>query len=195
MPLPTVIPIIDADAIRLRALESKDIADIHDIYSDEIAMEYWGSPPTSSAEQSRQLLNRDLKAVEDGQAMTWAIELKETGKLIGKCILWQYSECNQRAEVGYILSRDYWRRGLMTQALQAMIDYAFTSLEIHRLEADTDDNNNGSLALLEKLGFQREGFFRERWYVSGKWQNSIMLGLLKQDWTNGKNGIQHGKKQ
>ena len=48
-------------------------------------------------------------------------------------------------------------------------------------QEDTDDNNLASLALLEKLGFQREGFFRERWYVNGVWQNSVMLGLLNSD--------------
>jgi RimJ/RimL family protein N-acetyltransferase len=72
----------------------------------------------------------------------------------------------------------------MTEALAAMIDYAFSGLGLHRLEADTDSNNTASLALLEKLGFQREGFFRERWYVNGQRQDSVMLGLLEQDWVN-----------
>jgi RimJ/RimL family protein N-acetyltransferase len=185
VPLPTIIPSIDAKSIRLRALKAEDARDMHAIYSDKITMEYWGNAPSINTEESQRLVQRDMKAVQEGHAMFWVIELKETGKVIGKCTLWQYSESNQRAEVGYILNREYWRRGLMTQALHAMIDYAFSSLGLHRLEADTDDNNIGSLALLEQLGFQREGFFRERWYVSGSWQNSVMLGLLKQDWPDG----------
>ena len=70
----------------------------------------------------------------------------------------------------------------MTEALTAMINYAFSSLGLHRLEADSDDKNAASLALLEKLGFEREGFFRERWLVNETWEDSVMLGLLKQDW-------------
>jgi RimJ/RimL family protein N-acetyltransferase len=151
---------------------------MHAIYSDETAMAYWGHSTSKTIEESRLLVMRDIKAVEDGRAIFWAIELKETGRVIGKCTLWQFSESNHRAEVGYILNREHWRKGFMKEAMKLMIHCAFSDLGLHRLEADTDDNNAASLALLEKLGFQREGFFRERWYVNGKWQNSIMLGLL-----------------
>ncbi len=184
MPLPADTPTLDGDRLRLRGLTEEDTADMHTLYSDEVAMAYWGTPATSTIEESRQLVLRDIRAVDNGSALFWAIEWKATGAVIGKCTLWQYSENNQRAEVGYILNRQYWRMGLMTEALEAMIGYAFSGLGLHRLEADTDSNNTASLALLEKLGFQREGFFRERWYVNGQRQDSVMLGLLVQDWVS-----------
>lgn len=175
---------LDGERIRLRKLTEEDTADMHALYSDDVAMAYWGTPATRTIEATRQLVLLDIRAVDNGSAMFWAIEWKATGTVIGKCTLWQYNENNQRAEVGYILNRQYWRQGLMTEALAAMIDYAFSGLGLHRLEADTDSNNTASLALLEKLGFQREGFFRERWYVNGQRQDSVMLGLLEQDWVN-----------
>ena len=95
-----------------------------------------------------------------------------------------YSAQNKRAEVGYILNRVQWRKGLMSEAAIAIIGFAFGTMGLHRLEADTDVDNIGSLALLYKLGFAREGLFRERWWVYGKWQDSVMLGLLKSDWKN-----------
>jgi len=182
MPLPDITPTIDTERLTLRTFKLEDTDDLHAIYADDETMKYWGVAASQSKEETRDLVIRDMKAVENGQAMFWALELKETGGVIGKCTLWQYSEANQRAEVGYILSRKYWRGGLMTEALKAMIGFAFSDLNLHRLEADTDDKNLASLALLEKLRFQREGFFRERWYVHGAWQHSVMLGLLKQDW-------------
>ena len=182
MSLPPIAPLIDANSIRLRALAEEDADDMHAIYSDAITMEYWGTAPTKNIQETRGMVRRDMKAVASGQAMFWAIELKASAKVIGKCTLWQYSENNRRAEVGYVLNREYWGGGLMTDALGAMINYAFSSLDLHRLEADTDDHNAASIALLEKLGFQREGFFRERWHVGGNWQDSVMLGLLRQDW-------------
>jgi len=145
-------------------------------------MAYWSNTPTKTIAETRQLVVRDVNAEKKGLALFWAIEWKETGAVIGKCTLWQYDENNQRAEVGYILNRRYWRMGLMSEALVAMIDYAFSGLGLHRLEADTDVKNTASLALLEKMGFQREGLFRERWYVNGQRQDSVMLGLLEQDW-------------
>jgi len=66
----------------------------------------------------------------------------------------------------------------MHQALEAVIAFAFDTLNLHRIEADTDTKNAGSLALLEKLGFEREGLFRERWFVYSKWDDSVMLALL-----------------
>jgi len=188
VPLPIETPTLDGDRIRLRKLGEEDTADMHALYSDEVAMAYWGTPATSTTEESRQLVLRDIRAVDNRSALFWAIVWKATGTVIGKCTLWQYSENNQRAEVGYILNRQYWRLGLMTEALAAMIDYAFSGLGLHRLEADTDSNNTASLALLEKLGFQREGLFRERWYVNGLRQDSVMLGLLEQDWANRRRG-------
>lgn len=182
MPLPAVSPTLDAGRIRLRQLAEGDTDDMHAVYSDEAAMAYWSNSPTKTIGETRRLVLRDVEAVEKGLALFWAIEWKESGAVIGKCTLWQYDESNQRAELGYILNRQYWRMGLMSEALEAMIDYAFSGLGLHRLEADTDANNTASLALLEKLGFQREGFFRERWYVNGQRQDSVMLGLLEQDW-------------
>lgn len=184
MPLPNKTPVFETDRIRLRALTPEDAHDMHAVYSDEVNMEYWGTTATKNIDETRHLVAKDIKAAETGLAMFWAIELKETGKVIGKCTLWQYSESNQRAEVGYILNRQYWRLGLMSAALEVMINYAFSDLGLHRLEADTDSNNAASLALLEKLGFQREGLFRDRWYVNGQRQDSAMLGLLEQDWVN-----------
>jgi len=83
--------------------------------------------------------------------------------------------------VGYILNRKYWGKGLMTEALTCLLNHAFDTLDLHRLEADTDPDNSASLAVLEKLGFQREGYFRERWFVHGKWHDSVMLGLIRSE--------------
>jgi len=182
VPLPAAAPILDAGRVRLRPLSEDDTGDMHAVYSDEATMAYWSNPPAKTIEETRHLVVRDVEAEKKGLALFWAIEWKETGTVIGKCTLWQYDENNQRAEVGYILNRQYWRMGLMSETLVAMIDYAFSGLGLHRLEADTDVNNAASLALLEKMGFQREGLFRERWYVNGQRQDSIMLGLLEQDW-------------
>ena len=68
--------------------------------------------------------------------------------------------------------------GSIKQAVEAVIEFAFNTLKLHRIEADTDTENAASLALLEKLGFKREGLFRERWLVYDKWDDSVMLALL-----------------
>jgi len=70
----------------------------------------------------------------------------------------------------------------MTEAMSCVLAYAFDELKLRRVEADTDPENIPSLALLEKFGFLREGLFRDRWLVHGKWHNSVMLGCLAKDY-------------
>jgi len=172
--------------LHLRPSNDTDAESMFTMLSDPESMKYWCDEPVKDLEAAVEVLNKDLESDAQGNSMCWAITLKGHDKMIGKCILFQFSEQNRRAEIGYLLNREYWRQGLMHQALEAVIDFAFNTLDLHRIEADVDTLNAGSLGLLEKLGFKREGLFRERWFVYDEWQDSVMLGLLKQDWQSRK---------
>jgi len=173
---------LNAGDLHLRPSNATDAESMFAMLSDPQSMKYWSDQPITDLDAAVEVLNKDLESDAQGNSMCWAVCLNGQDKMIGKCILFQYSEQNHRAEIGYILSREYWRQGLMHQALGAVIDFAFNTLELHRIEADVDTKNTGSLGLLEKLGFSREGLFRERWRVYDEWQDSVMFGLLKQDW-------------
>lgn len=182
MDLSSIPRSFDTRDLYLRPSNAGDAESMFTMLSDPESMKYWCAEPISDLEAAVEALNKDLESDAQGSSMCWAVCLKGQDKMIGKCILFQFSQQNRRAEIGYLLNRDYWRQGLMHQALEAIIDFAFNTLELHRIEADVDTQNAGSLGILEKLGFQREGLFRERWFVYDKWQDSAMLGLLKQDW-------------
>lgn len=179
---------LETPSLRLRPLVLSDAEAMHGIYADPETMKYWSSEPVEDLDGTRRRVQADLDAAADGSMAFWAITLKGEDKAIGKCVLLHYSPTNRRAEVGYVLNRQYWGKGLMLEAMQALIGHAFDDLGLHRLEADTDPENAASLRLLERLGFQREGLFRERWDVYGKWQDSVMLGLLKPDWLQARQG-------
>ena len=166
----------------LRPLAVADADAFFEIFSDPQTMRYWSGSPIHKRQEAVSLLERELELSDSGICVTWGIALPETDQVIGKYTLFQFSEQNRRAEVGYILARRHWGRGYMSEVMRCVLDYAFNSLDLHRLEADTDPANEGSLALLEKFGFLREGLFRQRWYVNGKWLDSVMLGLLREDY-------------
>lgn len=184
MSLPQVIRAVPLNTGRLylRPLQLSDAEAMHGIYADPETMRYWSSEPVSQVEDSRKLVQQDLDAAAEGTMTFWAVTERGSDAALGKCALLHYSPANRRAEIGYVLNRGYWGRGLMTEAMRAVIQYAFDEVGLHRLEADTDPANAASLRLLEKLGFRQEGLFRERWRVYGEWQDSVMLGLLKSDW-------------
>jgi RimJ/RimL family protein N-acetyltransferase len=171
-----------SSSLVLRAMRIDDSEAMYEIYSDTEAMKYWACPPVPDLAAAEKIVHEDMEWVAQGKAIIWSVTLASSARVIGKCILFNYSGDNRRAEIGYILNRDCWRKGIMIEALTTVIDFAFTGLGLHRIEADSDTGNTASLRLLEKLGFQREGLFRERWHVYEEWQDSVMLGLLESDW-------------
>jgi len=177
---------LDTRDLHLRPSNPTDAEGMFSMLSDQESMKYWSDKPIKDLDAAVEALNKDLESDAQGNSMCWAVTLKGRDKMIGKCILFQFDKANHRAEIGYILNRQYWRQGLMHQALAAVIDFGFNTLDLHRIEADVDTENAGSLGILEKLGFKREGLFRERWYVYDEWQDSVMFGLLKHEWLDKK---------
>jgi RimJ/RimL family protein N-acetyltransferase len=97
--------------------------------------------------------------------------------------LFAFSEQSQRAEIGYILARKAWGKGLIHEALSALLTYAVENLKLRRIEADIDPRNQRSARSLERLGFTQEGLLRERWVVEGEVSDTALYGLLAREWT------------
>ena len=108
--------------------------------------------------------------------------VKEKDKIIGTSTLFHLDIRNRHAEIGYILNRKFWKKGFVNEALNSLLKFAFDELYLHRLEADVDPENTASIRVVEKLGFQKEGYLRERWHVNGKICDSLFYGLLRSDW-------------
>ena len=87
-----------------------------------------------------------------------------------------------RGEIGYDLSKGYWGQGLMTEAVQAIINYRFECLELNRIEAHTFPQNTRSVSLLRRQHFKEEGTFRQNSYFKEKFWDEVFFSLLKEDW-------------
>jgi ribosomal-protein-alanine N-acetyltransferase len=172
---------LETPDFHLRPSAITDADAMFTMLSDSESMKYWSDPPISSLDEAVKVLMEDLDSDAKGNSMCWAVTRKSENEMIGKCILFQFNQKNSRAEIGYLLNRNYWRQGVMHQAVGAVIEFAFNTLDLHRIEADVDSENIPSIGLLEKLGFEREGLFRDRWRVYGEWQDSVMLALIKQE--------------
>lgn len=177
-----VVPELETARLRLRPLSLDDTAAVFEIHTDPETLKYWGNDQLTSIRQAEELIRANMEWVESGMALYWAIERRGKPGLIGTCTLFKIDHQNRHAEVGYILNRSYWGQGLMTEALACMIEHAFTTMDLHRLEADSDPRNASSIGLLKKFGFKQEGYFRERWFVHGQWLDSDMLGLLRSEY-------------
>jgi len=111
-----------------------------------------------------------------------AIELKETGVLIGDCYFTINEQDDRQAEVGYSLARAYQGQGFATEAVSCFLTYAFLTFDLHRIIAITDCENGASVALLERLGMRREGHFLQNVWFKGKWGDEYLYAILKEEW-------------
>ena len=176
------LPTINTTRMRLRWITEEDVDALYRIFSHPEVMRYWGAPALANRDAAVRLLEEIHENFQKRASMKWGIADLGTDELIGTATLFNLNLDNRRAEIGYGLDRAFWRQGYMHEALQVLLSYAFNVLELHRVEADVDPRNVGSIRTLEKLGFQREGYLRERWHVNGEIQDALFYGLLRPEW-------------
>jgi ribosomal-protein-alanine N-acetyltransferase len=173
---------INSGRVRLRALRTGDVDAIYTIFSNPKVMRYWSTPPLPDLAAAEKLLSRIFQDVARGSILKWGLARIFDDLVIGTTTLFNVDLDNGRAELGYAMAHEHWGQGYMNEALQALLKYSFEVLNLRRLEADVDPRNEASIRTLERLGFQREGFLRERWHVAGEIQDAFFYGLLKRDW-------------
>lgn len=176
------LPTLLRGRLLLRALTAEDAPSLFAIFSDPEVMRYWSHRPFNRPSQAVDYLAEIRQGFESKTLFQWGLARAEDDLVIGTCTLWQLDPRNQRAEVGFALARDHWGQGWMSDGLTTLIGYSFSTLGLRRLEADVDPANAASIALLERMGFVREGLMRERWLVEGVASDSVFLGLLRKDW-------------
>lgn len=167
--------------LTLRQLTEADMPALFAIHSHPEVMRYWASPPWQTVAEAEQLLKRIHDGYRTGEALQLGIERNEDHALIGSCVVFSIYKESQRGEIGYSLGRPYWSKGYMGEALQVFVAHCFGALNFNRLEADIDPRNLASAKTLERLGFQREGYLRERWIVSGEVSDTALYGLLRRE--------------
>ena len=170
-------PKLLGERVILRQLRVDDAPALFDVLSDDEVMLYWSSGPHEDIDETQSYiaLNADTKAGH----ICWAITLDERVALGWVILL----PCRKNSfELGYILGRSHWGRGYTYEATCMALDHAFVNLAARRVMADTDPDNIGSIRLLEKLGFQREGHLREAWETHIGLRDSLIFGILRSEW-------------
>lgn len=152
----------------LRTARAGDLDDFHLILSDQQAMRYWSSLPHAAIEETRDWLDRMI-AIPPEEGEDFVIE--RDGRVIGKAGFYRFPE------IGFILRRDQWGQGVAREALRPVIERGFMVHGLARIEADVDPRNQGSLRLLEGLGFVRYGFAERTWLIGDQWCDSVYLSL------------------
>ena len=174
-------PLIGARVV-VRPVETRDLPDLLVVNGNEEVTRYLPYATWSSMADARAWLALAQAAQATGNTLQWVVVEKSTQTVMGACLLFQYDAASARAELGYVLGRPWWGRGLMQDALTAVLDCAFSRLHLRRIEAEVDPRNVASGRLLKTLGFTSEGILRERSITKGRACDVESFGLLQRDW-------------
>ena len=178
--MPGPLPAIDTERLRLRRVERADLPDLLAINGDEAVTRYLPYATWQSLADAEAWYERMARLVESGGATEqFVIVQRESARVIGTCLLFRLDAASGRAEIGYVLGREWWGQGLMAEALRAFVAAAFEHFDLRRLEADIDPLNVASARVLERIGFVREGLLRQRYLSKGRLVDAALYGLLR----------------
>ena len=174
---------IESDRLLQRPVEKRDLGDLLDVNNDDEVTRFLPYETWNAIEDAQAWYERISRLQAEGRARQFVIVEKASGKVIGASVIFNVDEASERAEVGYVLGKAYWGSGRMREALAALLDYAFDTLKMRRVEAYADARNSASDRLLRRLGFTCEGTLRQRSVIKGEVRDSAAYGLLRGEWT------------
>ena len=179
------IPTIKTNRLILRAVKPSDAIDVYEYSSDAEVPKYLLWYPHSSIEYTREQLNRIKQEYRIGKYYDWAIELSQgehRGKMIGTCGFTSFDFQNNSAEVGYVLNRNFWGKGIAAEALSAIISFGFDELILRRIEAKFIAENLKSRRVMEKCGMAFEGILRSSMMVKHEYRDIGVCSILSDEY-------------
>lgn len=174
-------PILSTARLRLRPLVHGDAEALFAVFCDAETMRYWSSPPHESPAATAELIARAHAQWDAREGVEWAVTLAGDDRAVGKIGHWRWQRAHSRSEVGFVVRRDLWRRGLGSEALGAVVDWGFAAVGLHSVEAQLDADNIGSRRTLERVGFREEGRLRQAFFDGRQYRDTLVFGLLGSD--------------
>jgi ribosomal-protein-alanine N-acetyltransferase len=178
-------PLIQTECLYLRQITADDSEDLYNFYRDPNFFQYldWEGP--SSVEESTLLIDSWNQYFEEKKLISWGISFRKDCRLIGTIMFMPTRGTFEDVPrypltISYDLQKDFWNKGIMTEALKAVLDFIKENIRPHRIQAEVLSENTASLKLLKKLGFQEEGLLKHYLMheVTKSFLNVVMLALL-----------------
>lgn len=177
------LPALHTERLLLRRMTLDDAEGMFAYASDPEVTRYvlWDTHRT--LEDSKNFLRFAVEGYERGDFGGWGIVHRESGRFIGTCGLDAgYDAQHARAELGYVLAREFWRRGLTPEAVREVIRFGFERLALNRIEARCIAENHASARVMEKVGMAYEGTMRRREYIKGAYRDMKLYSILREEY-------------
>jgi len=152
----TPFPVLKTERLTLRQLISSDDKEIFALRSDDSVNKYLDRKPSKSIDDAKNFIQAITENIQRNDSIYWAITLNGTDKLIGTICLFDFSNDNLKAEIGYELLPGFQGKGIMQEAALKVIDFGIQHIGLASIEAYTHSENQRSTRLLEGLNFTRQ---------------------------------------
>jgi ribosomal-protein-alanine N-acetyltransferase len=173
-------PILATERLLLREHSITDAPALFNMRTNENIMRFIDRERPKAVEDIETFISAFNMGYKQGQHIAWVIALKENpDQMIGSIGYWRTNFANYRAEIGYMLHPDYWRKGIASEALKATINFGFEEIKLHSIQANINPGNDASRQILLKHGFVKEAYFKEDFYFNGKFLDSEIYSLLQ----------------
>ncbi len=171
-------PVIETERLTLRAIDMADAPNLFELRKDIDVMRYIDRPPHRTLDETKELIQKIGDGIKNNEAIAWAVCLKNEPTLIGTISYHRTEREHHRAEIGYMLHPKHWRKGLINEAMIAILNYGFKTMKLHSIEANVNPKNSASSNLLKKNGFVLEAYFKENYFFNGVFSDSEIYSLL-----------------
>lgn len=175
-------PTLETKRLILRRLKPSDAKAVFEYASDPEVTKYVTWQPHKAIAESKSFIRFVLNQYKQDKAGDWAIVLRQTGKVIGTCGFTAINAINNYAEIGYVLSHRYWGNGYMTEAVLALLKFAFDKMSLNRVEAVHILNNAPSGRVMEKAGMKSEGLLQQRIFTAGEYHDVRIYAITKKEY-------------
>ncbi|MGL5836683.1 MAG: GNAT family N-acetyltransferase [Waterburya sp.] len=173
-----MFPNLETEKLWLRQTIQEDTEAVFAVFSEPNVTQFHNLDTFTHLEEAVRVIEGRAKGFKSERGIRWGIALKPNNYLIGSCGLTWNKEANA-AEIGYELASQFWRQGIMSEALKAILQYGFGNREVQFVIAHIMLENIASRRLLEKLGFQSQGILQEHGFWKGKHHDLEQFMLLK----------------
>lgn len=175
------LPVLETERLILRPLRMSDAKDLYAYASDPQVSRHVLWDTHRSLAESRRFLRAALRQYRRGLPGSFAIEWRASGRMIGTIGFMWINVDHKSGEVGYSLSRDFWNRGVMTEALRRVIAFGFDELRLNRIEAQHEVDNPASGRVMAHAGMRQEGILRQRLMNKGRFVDVALWAILRTD--------------
>ncbi|SHG19909.1 ribosomal-protein-alanine N-acetyltransferase [Flavobacterium micromati] len=169
---------LETERLLLRRVVNNDLKEVITLRSNPETMKYIPRPLVKTDQDDLDHIAMINDKIEANEGINWAITLKDNPQLIGIIGHYRMKPEHHRSEIGYMILPEFNGKGIVTEAIKAVIKYGFETMKLHSIEAVIDPENLASAKVLEKNGFVKEAHLKENEFFDGRYLDSVIYSLL-----------------